>query len=85
MTETFNYNQSGIDSGKYTAHSCRAASTSYALFRGISLKTIVKSASWSNDSTFKKHYLKEISSVYDVGATNYGEEMLNSYVNSCID
>ena len=76
---------SGIDSGKYTAHSCRAASTSSALFRGISLKTIVKSASWSNDSTFKKHYLKEISSVYDVGATNYGEEMLNSYVNSCID
>ena len=67
----------GIDSGKYTAHSCRAASTSSALFRGINLQTIVKSASWSNVSTFKKHYLKEISSVYTLGDANFGEEMLS--------
>ena len=75
----------GIDSGKYTAHSCRAASTSAALFRGISIGTIVKSASWSNVSTFKKYYLKEISSSYDLEKTNFGEEMLNKYVDSSID
>ena len=75
----------GIDSGKYTAHSCRAASTSAALFRGISIATIVKSASWSNVTTFKKFYLKEISSSYDLGKTNFGEEMLNKYVDSSIN
>ena len=75
----------GIDSGKYTAHSCRAASTSAALFRGVSIGTIVKSASWSNVKTFKKFYLKEISSAYDLGRTNFGEEMLNNYVRSSND
>ena len=75
----------GIDSGKYTAHSCRAASTSAALFRGISIGTIVKSASWSNVDTFKKFYLKEISSCYDLGKTNFGEEMLDKYVDSSFD
>ena len=76
---------SGIDSGKYTAHSCRAASTSSALFRGISLKTIIQSASWSNVSTFKKHYFKEITSVYKLDDTNFGEEMLNRYVESTVE
>ena len=75
----------GIDSGKYTAHSCRAASTSAALFQGVSIGTIVKSASWSNVKTFKKFYLKEISSVYDLGKINFGEEMLKNYVKSSID
>ena len=73
---------SGIDSGLYKAHSCRSASTSAALFRGISLTTIVKSASWSNVTTFKKHYLKEISEAYDLQKENFGEEMLNRYVDT---
>ena len=75
---------SGIDSGKYSAHSCRSASTSAALFRGISLTTIVKSASWSNVTTFKNHYLKEITEAYDLQKANFGEEMLHTYVDSTV-
>ena len=63
---------SGVDSGRYSAHSCRSASTSAAYFRGISLSTIVKSASWTNVTTFKKHYLREMKEVYDLERENFG-------------
>ena len=74
----------GINSGRYTAHSCRSAATSSAHFRGISVNTIVKSASWSNVDTFKKYYLREISSVYELGESNFGEDMLDRYTESSI-
>ena len=67
---------SGVQDGRYTAHSCRSASTSSALFRGISLSTIVRSASWKGVKTFKKHYLREIKGVYDLNKENFGEETL---------
>ena len=69
----------GIDSGRYTAHSCRAAVTSAAAFAGISIDTIMKSASWANVTTFKKHYFKEISSHYTLQSENFGEEILTRY------
>ena len=75
---------SGIDSGKYPAHSCRSASTSAALFRGINLGTIIKSASWSNVKTFKTYYLRDISSAYDLNKQNFGECMLDNYVNKSV-
>ena len=67
---------SGIDSGRFTAHSCRAAATSSALFTGISLSTIIKSACWSRVGTFKKLYLKDIQDRYDLNKENFGEETL---------
>ena len=73
---------SGVDSGRYSAHSCRSASTSAAFFRGISLSTIVRSASWSNVTTFKKHYLREIKELYDLDEENFGESMLHNYVDA---
>jgi hypothetical protein len=69
----------GIDSGKYTAHSCRSAATSAAAFNGISLATICKSASWSRVSTFKKHYFREISERYVLNRENFGELTLQNY------
>ena len=72
----------GIDSGKYTAHSCRSAVTSAAAFNGISLTTICKSASWSRVTTFKNHYFKEISEHYVLNKENFGELTLQNYVNS---
>ena len=72
----------GIDSGKYTAHSCRAAATSSAVFNGISLTTILKSASWSNVTTFKNFYYKEISERYVLDKENFGELTLQNYVNT---
>ena len=72
----------GIDSGKYTAHSCRSAVTSAAAFNGISLTTICKSASWSRVTTFRNHYFKEISEHYVLNKENFGELTLQNYVSS---
>ena len=70
----------GIDTGKYSAHSYRASSTSAAAFRGISITTILKSASWTNVDTFKKYYLKELEEVYDLDdPENFGVEILNRF------
>ena len=74
--------ESGINSGLYTAHSCRSASTSYAKhMAGVGLATILKSAAWSGDSTFKRHYLREISNSYPNGqcmTNSYSTQILNS-------
>ena len=71
---------SGIDSGRYTAHSFRSASTSAAAFRGVSIMTIMKSASWKNVDTFKKFYFKDLEEVYDLEESeNFGVELLKSF------
>ena len=44
--------ETGIDTGLFGAHSCRAASTTAASLKGVSLTTIIKSASWANVTTF---------------------------------
>ena len=69
----------GINTGEYSAHSCRAAATSTASLKGISLGTILKSASWAGDSTFKRYYLKEIHNAYDVDRENMGKELLRQF------
>ena len=68
---------SGVSDGRYTAHTCRAAPTFSAHFWGISLSTIIKSASWKKDGRFKRFYLKEIKCLYD-NRDNFGEETLNN-------
>ena len=45
--------EAGINSGLFTSHSCRSASTSKAIEANIDLQTILKSANWSGDSTLK--------------------------------
>ena len=69
----------GIDTRKYQAHSCRAASTSTAALKGVSLTTIIKSASWSNVSTFKRFYHKEIETGYESEESNFGNCILNQH------
>ncbi len=49
--------QAGIDVGKYTAHSSRAASTSHVIQQGFNLQEIMKSAGWTSASTFERFYL----------------------------
>ena len=68
--------KAGIDTGIFTAHSCRAASTSAAENTGTSIKTIINSASWSTSSTFYKHYKKEIQTFYTNEKQNFGQEIL---------
>ena len=72
----------GVDTGTYSAHSCRAASTTKAALAGVSLSTIIKSASWSNVTTFKEYYFKEIKEHFDLFKPNFGEQLLDSFSNS---
>ncbi len=53
---------SGIDTDVFSAHSCRAASTPATKQAGMTLSEIIKSAGWSNERTFAKHYKREINS-----------------------
>jgi len=63
----------GIDINKYSAHSSRAASTSSCKAKGLSLADIMKSAGWSNSSTFAKFYDKPVVTA----SANFGSVLLN--------
>ena len=63
--------QAGIDTKVFGAHSTRSASTSAAKANSVSLETIMKSAGWSQESTFTKYYQMPI-----VSQHNFGQELL---------
>ena len=67
---------SGVDIDKFSAHSWRSASTSRNQLAGLSLSDIMRSAGWSNASTFAKHYNKPIIN------ENFGDRLLSDFVNS---
>ena len=50
--------QAGINN--YTAHSYRAASTSLAFNRNLSIKDIMQQGQWTAESTWSRYYQKEI-------------------------
>ena len=50
----------GLDTSIFTPHSLRSASTSKAKRRKVSIQTILDTAGWKKDCTFRKHYEKEI-------------------------
>ena len=54
--------QSGIDTSEFRAHSTRGASTSKAKAKGLSCQEILAMANWKKESTFRRHYLREIAS-----------------------
>lgn len=51
---------SGIDCSKFKPHSVRSVSVSKASAKGLSLSTIMRTAGWSNQFTFRKFYQKPI-------------------------
>ena len=63
----------GIDTSKYSAHSTRSASTPAAKGNNISIATIMKSAGWSQESTFTKFYDKPVAP-----RENFGAELLKA-------
>ena len=68
----------GINSGIYQSLSLPSASTSSASCKGVNLSTILKSANWTRNSTFKKYYKKEIDQLYcDFRGEN---EFVNSFL-----
>ena len=52
--------EAGIDTGKFTAHSTRAAATSAAFDKGLPVGTILKTVGWSQNSTFRRFYNKPV-------------------------
>jgi len=61
----------GVNTEKFKAHSKRAASTSEALRKGVSIEDILKMGNWSNKSVWQKHYKKDLST-----AERYQEKLL---------
>ena len=53
---------SGVDTSVFKAHSVRSASTSYAYAKGVPIAVILRAAYWTNAGTFKKYYLRSVSS-----------------------
>ena len=52
--------KAGIDLSIFTPHSTRAASTSAALAKNVPLHTILRTAGWSSDCSFRKYYNKPV-------------------------
>ena len=51
---------SGIDCSMFKPHSVRSASVSKASEKGLSLATIMRTAGWSYQCTFRKFYQKPV-------------------------
>ena len=52
--------EAGIQTDVFKAHSVRAASSSAAMAKGVSIGDIMQTAGWSRSSTFEKFYYKPI-------------------------
>ena len=66
--------EAGIDTGRYSGHSTRAAACS-AVAERASLDTVLKAAGWQSESTFAKFYKKDMQS-----AQNFGQVLLDRYL-----
>ena len=62
----------GIDTKIYQAHSVRAAATSKAFMKGLSVPEIIKKGNWGQESTWETVYNKDIKSV----STTFQEKVL---------
>ncbi len=54
--------QAGVDVAQFKPHSTRAASVSAADKLGVPIAEIIKTAGWSNETTFRKYYNKPLAS-----------------------
>ena len=54
--------QSGIDTSEFRAHLTRGAFTFKAKAKGLSCQEILAMGNWKKESTFRRHYLREIAS-----------------------
>ena len=60
----FCYKKQNKTVGNVKGHSTRSVRPSWALFKGASLQQIMESADWSRETTFTKHYLKNVNLSY---------------------
>jgi len=66
----------GINIKTYGAHSTRAAATSAAKVKGLSISRIMNSAGWSNDKTFAKFYNLPVDN--NLKMENFGNTVLKN-------
>lgn len=59
-TIKFAYKQNQKSVGNVKGHSTRSVGPSWALFKGVPMKSVMESADWSRESTFIKHYLSSV-------------------------
>ena len=59
--------RAGIDVKVFTAYRMRSGASSAAAEAGVSIGTILKTAGWSNSSTFCKYYRKQVEKPLDMG------------------
>ena len=65
--------KAGLDLSLFTPHSLRAASTSAAFRAKVPIDTILRTAGWSKQNTFRRYYNKPIST-----STSFSQAILNS-------
>ena len=56
----YEFGKAGVNTNVYTAHSCRAASTSKARHNGVSINEILKRGYWKTENTFRTFYSRDI-------------------------
>ena len=69
----------GIDTAQFRAHSTRAAAVSAAMQSHVPVDVILKTAGWTNESTFAKYYNKPV----DKGHV-FSQALLHNYKNSSV-
>ena len=59
--------EAGINLDLFTAHSVRSAASSAASLANVPIETIMKTAGWSQSTTFSRYYKKQIDGNVDFG------------------
>ncbi|CAC5380314.1 unnamed protein product [Mytilus coruscus] len=54
------HGRKSVNTSMFKTHSTRGASTSAALKAGVSVNSILKSAGWTNESTFRQFYNRPV-------------------------
>ena len=57
---------SGIDTQIFSAHSTRGAASSKAAAAGVPVESIMQTAQWSSESTFARHYRRDLPIPFNV-------------------
>ena len=69
--------QAGVNTNIFSSHSCRSSASSKVDNMGVDLDNILKMACWSQQSTFRKFYSKELE--YMDKKNRVAETIVNSY------
>uniref|UniRef100_A0A1X7TZX5 Tyr recombinase domain-containing protein n=1 Tax=Amphimedon queenslandica TaxID=400682 RepID=A0A1X7TZX5_AMPQE len=79
------FEEAGIDSSIFRAHSTRGASASAAARGGVTLEKILKAANYNSESVFERFYHKEVDrAAYGIALIN-DQNSLEEAMNNTVD